>query len=272
MMTEVPNQGLICFRGFFYQDRLLLSDPKALAEVLVTRTYDFEKPGRVRNFLRTILGDGLIIVEGDEHRFQRKNIMPVFSFRHIKELYPVFWNKSSQLVQGLVAELNENPAHPTNEQAKLTGDIEINHWANKVTMDIIGLAGLGREFNALKNSDDQLVQNYEEILEPTSEKVIYFAVNIILTRQVVRWLPWKINERIKVTTTSIELALTEWMVDMYWPFAALRGICRQLVRDKRAAIKARGEDHIDILSTLIKSNNFHDDQLVDQLLTFLAAG
>jgi hypothetical protein len=83
-VTEVPNEGLIHFRGFLYQDRLILTNPKSLGEVLVQKSYDFEKPARARQFLRRILGDGLIIVEGDEHRFQRKHIMPVFSFRHIK--------------------------------------------------------------------------------------------------------------------------------------------------------------------------------------------
>ncbi len=36
--------------------------------------------------------------------------------------------------------------------------------------------------------------------------------------------------------------------------------------------RAAGEENVDILSLLIKSNNFADENLVDQLLTFLAAG
>jgi len=83
-VTEVPNDGLIHFRGIFHRDLLLLTSPKSLGDVLVQKAYDFEKPARVRNFLRRILGNGLIITEGDEHKFQRKHIMPVFSFRHIK--------------------------------------------------------------------------------------------------------------------------------------------------------------------------------------------
>lgn len=52
----------------------------------------------------------------------------------------------------------------------------------------------------------------------------------------------------------------------------LRTICRGLVIEKREAIKTNADDHFDILSILIKSNDFSDDALVDQLLTFLAAG
>jgi cytochrome P450 len=53
----------------------------------------------------------------------------------------------------------------------------------------------------------------------------------------------------------------------------LHRICNQLVREKREMIKTSSDsEHVDILSVLIRSNNFSDQQLVDQLLTFLAAG
>jgi cytochrome P450 len=247
-MKTIPNDGLIMFRAFGNQPRLILTNPKTLGEVLVHKSYDFYKPRPLRNFLRRILGDGLIIVEGDEHRFQRKHIMPVFSFRHIKDLYPMMWKKSVALCEGIEEEIKDS-AEKSN-----TGVVEVNHWANKVTMDIIGVAGLGTEFNALKNSDDPLIQNYEELLEPTAEKLSYFACQIIFPQAIINRLPWKLNERVSTITRN------------------LRDICSRLVAEKRMAIKTDGSEHLDILSVLIKSNNFADHQLVDQLLTFLAAG
>jgi cytochrome P450 len=249
-MQEIPNDGIIMFRAFGYQPRLVLTNPKTLGEVLVQKSYDFYKPRPLRTFLRRILGDGLIIVEGDEHRFQRKHIMPVFSFRHIKDLYPMMWKKSVALTHGVAEELNE-----ASEKGR-TGVVEMNHWANKVTMDIIGLAGLGREFNAIKNSDDPLIRNYEELLEPTAEKLTYFAMQIIFPQAIVNRLPWKLNERVRIITRN------------------LREVCTRLVVEKREAIKMNSDEseNLDILSVLIRSNNFSDTQLVDQLLTFLAAG
>jgi cytochrome P450 len=249
-ITEVPNDGIIYFRSFFYQDRLLLTSPEALADVLVKRPYDFQKPEPLRKFLRQVLGDGLVIVEGEEHKFQRKHIMPVFQFRHIKELYPMMWAKAVQLTQGVSAEIKECPEGGE----KLSGVVEVNHWANKVTMDIIGVAALGRDFNTLKNSDDELIQNYEEILEPTTEKVIFFTTQIVGPAKLVRKLPWKVVDRFDITT------------------AAVTRICKDLVREKKAAFKEKGKRDLDILSVLIESNNFSDEQLADQMLTFLAAG
>lgn len=149
LLKETKNDGIIYFRGFLHQDRLLLASPAAIADVLVHRSYDFEKPPWSRNFLRKFLGDGLLMTEGDEHRHQRKHIMPAFSFRHIKELYPVFWSKSVELCQVTKRELWERPDKV----------VEIGHFSTQVTLDIIGLAGLGRDIGSLRNNDDELITN-----------------------------------------------------------------------------------------------------------------
>jgi cytochrome P450 len=254
-MNDVPNEGLIRIPAAFGTQRLLLTNPSSLGEVLVHNSYDYEKPAELRSFLRIVLGDGLILVEGDLHKFQRKHVSPAFSFRHIKELYPKFWVKAVALVQGVTAQIEANPEYSSDKKSTNPRSVvEINHWANKVTMDIIGVAGVGRDFNSLLNSDDELIQNYEEILEPTAEKAAYFGANLVFGQKLVSYLPWKVTTRLLATTSR------------------LRNICHELVRDKKELIKSQPNDQIDILSLLVKSNNFADDMLVDQLLTFLAAG
>lgn len=249
-MKEIPNEGLLHFRGFFNASRLIVTDPKIMGELMVTKTYDFEKPPPARNFLRKIIGDGLIVVEGDHHKFLRKNMMPVFSYRHIKNLYPVFWQKSVQLMHCMEQEIAEK------EQDSEAGDavVEVNHWATKVTVDIIGLAAMGKDFQSLKNNDDPLVQVYEELLEPTFEKQLYFLLNMLFPQKIIGNLPWKINERQKIILST------------------LNSVTSGLVQDKKQSMKTESEDHKDILSNCLKSENFSDPQLVDQLLTFLAAG
>lgn len=49
-------------------ERVVLTSPKALSELLVTKVYDFAKPTPVRQNLRRIVGDGILLAEGDEHR------------------------------------------------------------------------------------------------------------------------------------------------------------------------------------------------------------
>ncbi len=47
-----------------------MTNPKALGEVLVQRNYDFIKPERLRNGLGRLLGVGILLAEGDEHKVQ----------------------------------------------------------------------------------------------------------------------------------------------------------------------------------------------------------
>ena len=62
---------------------------------------------------------------------QRKNLMPAFAFRHLKELYPIFWTKSMELVEAVT--------HAA--QTSDTSTVEVNGWASRAALDIIGVAG-----------------------------------------------------------------------------------------------------------------------------------
>jgi cytochrome P450 len=243
-MKSTANDGIIYWRGFLHVDRLLVTSPAAIADVLVHNSYDFEKPLWTRNFLRKFLGNGLLMTEGDEHKHQRKDIMPAFHFRHIKELYPVFWSKSIELCESVKTELME----------KSDGVIDIGHFSSRVTMDIIGLAGLGRDIGSLRNNDDELIKNYEEILEPTYERFAYFVLHLIFPSWFIKALPWKLNDSVKITTSN------------------LKRICREFVAEKKSRLKVESQESKDILSIMLRSNNFSDNGLADQLLTFLAAG
>jgi cytochrome P450 len=244
LMKETPNDGLVRVLGFFHSEQLILTNPAALADVLVHKSYEFEKPPFARTFLKKFLGNGLLMTEGDEHKHHRKQIMPAFHFRHIKELYPVFWSKSVEMCDVV--------------RVALTGDssnvLEMGHYATQVTLDIIGLAGLGRDICSLRNTDDELIKNYEELLEPSTEKAVYFLVHLIIPAWLVAMLPWKLNETVRNITAN------------------LKRICTALVVDKKSMAKHESKDGVDVLSTMIRSDNFSDSNLVDQLLTFLAAG
>jgi cytochrome P450 len=154
------------------------------------------------------------------------------------------------MMQAINQQIHETPGYTHGA----TSVVEINHWATKVTIDIIGLAALGRDFQSLKNEDDLLIQTYEELLNPTRAKQIHFAGQIFGPAKFIRSLPWKLNERNRVIVQT------------------LNDVCMKLVRDKKQWIKSGGDEHKDILSLCIRSGNFSDEQLVDQLLTFIAAG
>jgi hypothetical protein len=66
--ANLPNEGLIRYYIVGNLERVVLTSPKALSELLVTKVYDFEKPKTVRQSFRRIVGDGILLAEGDEHK------------------------------------------------------------------------------------------------------------------------------------------------------------------------------------------------------------
>lgn len=156
---QVQNDGIIRYLDLFNSETIIPISPKALAEVLVQRPYEFIKPPALVAGLGRILGLGVIFAEGEEHKKQRKDLMPAFAFRHIKELYPIFWSKSSELIQALILHSQTGDT----ESEKPNARIDVKDWASRATLDIIGLAGLGRDFDSIKNPDNELNRTYKKI-------------------------------------------------------------------------------------------------------------
>lgn len=67
-INSVPNNGIIRYRVKFNQERILLTSPKAIAEVTVEKSYSFTRTNRVKAVTKHLLGNGLLISEGDEHK------------------------------------------------------------------------------------------------------------------------------------------------------------------------------------------------------------
>ncbi|RYP45269.1 hypothetical protein DL769_011473 [Monosporascus sp. CRB-8-3] len=281
--STIPNDGLIRYLGPFNQERLLVTKPKMLSEVLVTRSYDFVKPADIQHSLSRILGVGLLIAEGDEHRFQRKKLMPAFAFRHVKDLYPVFWDKSREVVEAMAEHIvtrgssfsSSSPseqADPERKGKRNSAVVEVGDWASRATLDIIGLAGLGKDFGAIRDPDTELSRTYRNVFSPSKQAQRLALLTLLLPNWLVARIPVKRNDDIASAAGYI------------------RSVCRDLIREKREKMQAalgsgagREEEEkkpapsaaapdVDILSVALESGAFSDENLVDQLMTFLAAG
>ncbi len=67
-VDEIPNEGIIRYLYYFNGERLAVVGPTALAEVLVHKSYDFEKPALLRKGVSIALGMGLFLAEGENHK------------------------------------------------------------------------------------------------------------------------------------------------------------------------------------------------------------
>ena len=153
-INSVANTGLIRYRYFFNKERVFLTSPKALSEVLVTKNYEFPKSPDARMSLGQLLGFGVLVAEGDEHKHQRKNLMPAFKYHHIHDLYPIFWEKSAEMVEAVTQEIAEGKYPSTTLNGSKAAVVEFADWLSRCTLDIIGLAGMGFDFHAIQDPSE----------------------------------------------------------------------------------------------------------------------
>ncbi|KAJ6095844.1 hypothetical protein N7486_006590 [Penicillium sp. IBT 16267x] len=248
--TTIPNDGLLRYYIVGQLERLVLTNPKALSEVLNSKVYDFAKPTIAQQNLRRIVGDGVLLAEGDDHKFQRKNLMPAFSYRHIKDLYPIFWNKSTETAKLIRREVESKGPNEENT-------ITVRTYASRATLDIIGLAGMGHDFDSLQNPNNRLYKSYQKIFtSPGTFTRILFMIGVMLgDMTILHKLP---------TTRNKNFAEGRYVI---------RETARQMLQEKQADEEIEKKDtEIDIISVAMRNGNFEEENLLDQLMTFLAAG
>lgn len=242
-MNDWPDAPLIRFRGIFNVERIFPCSIEALRKVQVSDSYEFPKPHDIRKMVERLVGSGILTAEGDEHKRQRKILTPVFSLLHIKGLLPFFWEKSNLLVTCLRSEVEKNG------QGNV---IEMQSWLSKATLDIIGVAGFGYEFDSLHH-ESLIVKAFNTIFMPMS----FWTQTLNIVNSLVpgiRYLPLKRNREVRGAVRS------------------LRYICDELIEDRMLRV-AKGQPlGDDIISIVAGQGGFTKEEMIGQMMTFLAAG
>ncbi|KAL8727644.1 MAG: hypothetical protein Q9181_005627 [Wetmoreana brouardii] len=251
-INELSNDGLIRYMNHFNQERLLITSPKALAEVLTIRNYDFVKPSLILAGLGRLLGIGVFLAEGEEHKAQRKNLMPAFAYRHIKDLYPIFWAKSSEMVKAITETLQSEGGKDTSDLNKAPV-VEIGNWSSRSTLDIIGQAGMGKDFGAIKDPTTELNATYRKAFEPSAQGQMLALLGLFLPMWLVGAIPVKRNREVSEAAQTV------------------RRVCRRLIEQKKQKLSSK-EAGVDIITVALSSGGFTEENLVDQMMTFLVAG
>ena len=180
--------------------------------------------------------------------------MPAFAYRHIKDLYPIFWDKSTKLVDGLMSVVRKDGK----ESVKSIDDaaiVEISGWSSRATLDIIGTAGMGHDFNSLEYPDTKINVTYRDIFSPTPQQRRMALLGLFLPQWFLRALPVAHNNRIVDSANTI------------------KEVSRELIRQKKRNLDSKEKRlDADILSVALESGGFTEEDLVNQMMTFLAAG
>ena len=178
-----------------------------------------------------------------------------FAYRHVKDLYPTFWRLSGHMVKAVTRTIDEHALqNPHAEKTPRTAIISFAEWIHRATLDIIGVAGMNKSFNAIEDPNTELATTYRKIFEPSRQATALGVLSLIFPRYLVRMIPVRRNGEITEASNSI------------------RRVCREMVLEKERQIAASKSEEKDILSVAMRSGTFPVENLVDQMMTFLAAG
>ncbi|KAJ3514485.1 hypothetical protein NLJ89_g2346 [Agrocybe chaxingu] len=139
---------VVRFKGPFGEDRLLVSDPKALQHIYQTSRYDFAKQAERREISRLLSGRGVLWAHGYDHQRQRKIMNPAFGPRETKAFVPLFSDVASKLGGKWKDFISQSP----NQESV----IDMTNWIAPATLDAMGIAAFDYEFGTLDNSDNEL--------------------------------------------------------------------------------------------------------------------
>ncbi|KAL9087751.1 MAG: hypothetical protein Q9165_006518 [Trypethelium subeluteriae] len=129
----------------------------------------------------------------------------------------------------------------SDENQSLT--VEIGGWASRATLDIIGVAGMGKDFNSLQNPQNELTQAYQRVFDPGKVGRILQLMGIFLPLWFLRRIPVQRNTDIREAAATIKRT------------------CLSLVQDKRRRLEKGARTDYDILSVAIESGGFSDEDL-----------
>ncbi|KAH8895974.1 cytochrome P450 [Thozetella sp. PMI_491] len=252
-MRRWPDASFIRYLTFANSEVLLVNSLSAHRQVVQTKCYSFEKPIWFKRLLGEITGNGLLFSVGDAHKAQKRQLSGPFSPSNIRQLYPVFREKSAELISYLEASVSGSPS----------GDfcvLDMDSLFIKTALDVIGVAALGVDLNNMSSQGSSLnfFDNYHYLFHQPELGSLVTLLNAFVP---LRWMPLEVNRKFRRAVADI------------------RNMLQELVRERFKSGKraGAGESGKDILTFMLQAMDSGDakwteEELVDHLLQFVTAG
>ncbi|MBW0511379.1 hypothetical protein O181_051094 [Austropuccinia psidii MF-1] len=254
---------VMVFHGLFGAVSLTTTDPKALNHILVHRSYDYPKPFEVQGELGRLLGRGILLAEGEHHKRQRKLISPTFSPAQLRSLAPLVFAVGQKLSAKWTEEISQ-----VEDQPGARCIIDVLPWLSRATLDIIGKAGFGYQFDALESDrKNRLAVALSQLMSAGGvfEGAAGFQVLFIhLLRKFPSLFRIFSTKRSQVIAHSLHVMEEE----------------SSKVLDQAKHAYEVQDDRKDLLSLLVRANSsvsgerdkMSNDEVMGQMTTFLFAG
>ncbi|KZT02793.1 cytochrome P450 [Laetiporus sulphureus 93-53] len=256
----------IRYKGWLNQDYLYTIDTKALSHIL-SHSNDYQKPELARFMISEVIGEGVVVMEGERHRKQRRILNPAFGPAQLRGFTEIFIDKAIQLRNMWLNELSEHGQGVR---------IDVMSGLNKMTLDAMGAAGFNYDLDILRpdGKPNELADAFQAIFGPPTGKPAVFTVLRFLFPPL-RYIPTERTRRIAAARAVI------YRVGMQLLVEKKRRILDAMAEDDKSETRHLSLENRDLLSLLLKANmatdipvgqRLADDEVLAQIPTFLTAG
>ena len=275
-VREFPGVPVIRYLTIANNEVLVPLTPEGMKECLQVKCYEFKKTEQWLRMVLDFAGWGIVSFSGAAHRASRRMLSKPFSLSNIRKLEPIFNQKALELcdVMDRICEQGD-------------GVIDAIELMAKTTLDIMGLAALGRELSHLQSAQTTGTSTtkekagaskpaasgydfhdaYQCIVSPSmTGKILLFASGYLK----VRWLPLEANREFKRATKFLK--------------ETLRGLVRERTAKVHGAMRAgthQIKESRDILTFIAEESlpgsdgaavGITEDEFVGNLLQIMVAG
>ncbi|KAE9408599.1 cytochrome P450 [Gymnopus androsaceus JB14] len=250
---------IVRIKGALGEDRLFVSDPKAMQYIFQTAGYGFLKWPERTEISRVLMGRGLLWADDVIHKRQRKAMLPGFGAPESKAFVPIFRKVASDLT----AHWNDLLASSPEQSAELN----VASWLSRATMDSIGEAAFDYHFGALENKENEFMKAYFGLMSDTLGQPSRQAIFMQTVMPV-----WYLQLMSKYSRSRRMVHARHT--------ARLANEVAQALIDMKSDALLHGRENKDIMSLLVKANasetdpasRLTDEETIAQMRTLLLAG
>ncbi|KAJ6564021.1 PAH-inducible cytochrome P450 monooxygenase PC-PAH 1 [Mycena capillaripes] len=231
--------SLYKIKGAFGEDRLMVSDPGALKQILGD-TETFARSDHQQQIVLSLIGEKSVFYvetnkvtpEGDHSRL-RSIMNPAFSAVNIRALPPLFRNVSQRMIQKW-----------EDKRAVLEPDqpMDVFDSLHDATLDAIGEAAVGYLFHAEKDGEEYARSHHNLVALSSSRSQVSILVDAILpllphlVRRALLYLP---RPELRALRNNRKISAQ---------------VSTEFIKSKTAALQEGFGDEKDLLSVLVKAN------------------
>ncbi|KII91550.1 hypothetical protein PLICRDRAFT_51689 [Plicaturopsis crispa FD-325 SS-3] len=252
------------YAGYLNAATLLTMDTKALGHIL-SRTDIYQKSEPMKYDLGRILGAGLLIVEDDQHKLQRKIMNPAFGPAQVRALTEIFVTKAIQL-RDLWTSIIEKDAGTSEKtpEAVQQSRVDVMSGLGRMTLDVIGIAGFGYDFGALADKENELSRAFSRMFTQEGMSILGMLQLFV---PILRCIPTARSRVVDSARGTMNRIGQKLLADAK---------ARFVLSEKDGVVQA--EKSRDLLSLLVRANTSNngqalsDDDVLAQVPTFFIAG